>query len=116
MIALAFAAALLATPYERAPLTHGDFVWLERPAAEDLSFSPPTTAQADEVFVLLLCEVGPDGRLARCRVETTTGRDNGEVAASLRVANKFRMASRTKAGEPTAGRKVRVPMRWMPPE
>ncbi len=115
MIAVALALVLLAGPAERPPLEAGDIDWLEWPTGNDMSFTPYTTARPGEVLVVLECRVGEEGRLDQCRVAETTGRDSGEVQATLRVASRFRMTLRTKSGESTAGRKVRVPVRWKPP-
>ena len=117
MIAAVLTLALLAAPYERAPLGAGDLDWLELPTAEDFGrFYPDTTARPDNVLVVLECVVARGGRPDLCRVIEVTGRDNGEVAATLRLASKFRLTQRTKSGESTTGRKVRIPVRWMLPE
>ena len=117
MIAAVLALALLAAPYERAPLGAGDVDWLDLPTAEDMErFYPNTTARPDNVLVVLECVIARGGRPDSCRVVEVTGRDNGEVTATLRLASKFRMTPRTKSGESTTGRKVRIPVRWMPPE
>jgi hypothetical protein len=117
LIAAVLALALLAAPYERVPLGVGDVDWLERPTAEDFGrFDPHTTAWPDNVLVVLECVIARGGRLDPCRVIEVAGRDNGEVAATLRLASKFRLTQRTKSGESTMGRKVRIPIRWMPPE
>ena len=117
MIAGILLAGLLqAASYERAPIVAPDFDWLERPTAKDAGrFYPKTTARRVDRLVVIECLVGRDGRLQQCRVFQAPATDDGEIAATLRMASKFRMSSRSKSGEPTAGRKVRIPFRWNAP-
>lgn len=118
MIAGVLLAALLqAASYERPPLISGDFEWLERPAAEDIGrFHPNTTARPVERLVVVECRVGRDGWLQQCHVFQAPPTDNGETAATLRIASMFRMAPRSRSGESTVGRRVRIPVRWALPE
>ena len=117
IVGILLAALLQAAPYERAPLSAGDFIWLEQPTAKDIGrFYPNTTARAVERMVVIECGVGRSGRLDRCMVFKAPPTDNGETAATLRMASFFRMSARTKSGESTTGRKVHIPVLWKLPE
>ena len=122
MIALAVVVLLAAetpaaaTPYERAVLEYADFSWVETPRSEDFErFYPETTGRKLETLIVLRCTVANAGRLERCVVEQAPDRDYGFAKATLRLANKFRIDHRTRSGESTRGRVVRVPVRWMVP-
>lgn len=118
MIAGVLLAALLqAGSYERAPLASTDFVWVERPTSADIGkFYPNSTARPVERLVVIECLVGREGWLQRCRVYQAPPTDNGEITASLGIAGRFRVSPRTKSGESTAGRKVRIPILWKLPD
>lgn len=87
--------------------------WAERPAAADFARYYPAEARAQGVSgqAMLDCIVAADGRLS-CTVvsEEPSGRHFGEAA--LRVSRHFRMAPETRDGRPTAGGRVRIPIRF----
>ncbi|WP_395647560.1 energy transducer TonB [Terricaulis sp.] len=87
--------------------------WVERPDAGDFARNYPQRALDENVDgrAILDCLVAPDGRLA-CMVVTEEPEGYGFGEASLRVARSFRMAPLTRDGAPTAGGRVRVPIRW----
>src|SRR5262245_6400469 len=87
--------------------------WVERPGAQDFARLYPLGAIHDGVEgrVNLDCTVRPDHRLD-CTIasEEPVGRGFGQ--ATLRLAEKFRMADQTRQGQDTVGGRVRVPIRW----
>lgn len=87
--------------------------WVERPDARDFARNYPQRALDENVSgrALLECLVVADGRLA-CTVVSEEPEGYGFGEASLRVARSFRMAPETRDGVPTAGGRVRVPIRW----
>lgn len=115
MIALLFALVLATTELpapEPAPFVTQP-VWLKRPNGEDLARYRPEDARVSGRAVIE-CEVSGRGLLQYCRVlEETPGEQYGKAA--LAIAAKFRMGPQDKAGSPTVGRKVRIPLAWSLP-
>jgi protein TonB len=58
------------------------------------------------------CAVAGDGRLYDCNVIAENPPGHGFGAATLSLASKFRMRPTTQSGEPVAGRRVGIPIRW----
>ena len=87
--------------------------WVERPDAQDFARNYPRRAMDESVSgrALLDCLVASDGLLT-CAVVSETPEGYGFGEAALRVARSFRMAPQTRDGVPTAGGRVRVPIRW----
>jgi protein TonB len=104
------------TAAEPAPGTNGLLQhpdWLRPADSGQLRFYPPKALEAGiQGRAVIECVVTGDGGLAQCVVieETPAGYGFGE--ATIRVAAQFRMKPVSYDGEQTAGRRVRVPLRW----
>lgn len=87
--------------------------WLELPDAIDFSRRYPPEARRAGVNgrAVLDCLVATNGRIA-CTVvsEEPTGHGFGEAA--LLISRNFRMAPSTRDGRPTAGGRIRLPIRF----
>ena len=108
MIAAVLALALLAAPYERAPLGAGDVDWLEWPSAEQISSL--IAHHMPDGAITLTCTVLANGRLAECVVYRVEPDDRRLVDTAMKIARLFRMKAATESGEATAGRRVRLPL------
>ncbi len=93
--------------------------WAALPSGEDFASSYPAAAakaNVGQARVVMSCQVGPEGRLAACAVqsETPAGLGFGEAAKVLSKA--FQVRTWTAEGLPTIGGSVRVPIRYNLPE
>lgn len=110
MIALFFAMTLAATGAPESTSFVTQPVWLKLPNGEDMARYRPAAARVSGRAVIE-CKVSGRGLLEFCRVlEETPGEQYGKAA--LAIAAKFRMGPQDKAGSPTVGRKVRIPLAW----
>jgi protein TonB len=89
--------------------------WRRRPSGDDMARAYPDHAFGKQVrgSVALLCEVGPDGKLAACAVsqEDPTGFGFGD--ATLKISKAYQIEPQLADGSQAAGRKVVVRVRWM---
>lgn len=106
-----------ATPAIRQP------TWIQMPTATELArFYPPEAVKRNfEGTSSLVCAVEKDGRLSGCVAEgvATFGvpadiREDFRKA-TLELAGFFRMQPKTVGGEPVAGGRVVIPIRWSLP-
>jgi TonB family protein len=87
--------------------------WAQLPAAADFQASFPKTANGvNEVRVALVCSVGDDGALSGCTIDREEPAGQGYGQGALALAPKFRVGPWSQDGMPTAGAKVRVPIRY----
>lgn len=87
--------------------------WTALPAAADFQASFPKTANGvNEVRVAMVCSVGEGGALAGCVVDREEPAGQGYGQGALALAPKFRVGPWSQDGLPTAGAKVRVPIRY----
>ena len=87
--------------------------WTALPAAADFQASFPQTANGvNEVRVALVCQAAPDGALAGCAVDREEPAGQGYGQGALALAPKFKVGPWSQDGLPTAGAKVRVPIRY----
>lgn len=113
---LALMAVAEAPPFEAPeapPVTEP--AWVHLPTGEDMARALPLRAKSGGRAVIE-CRVAAGGQLQRCRIvdETPPGQDFGRAA--LRISTKFRMKPQDRAGQPTAGRLIRLPIAWnLPP-
>jgi TonB family protein len=114
-------AAVETAPAEPAPkpapsggLRISDPVWLQRPTDDQLAAAYPDQAEhlGLDGEATLDCTVRADGRLTGCVVLNETPAKRGFARAALKLSSHMRVARLTKAGAPTAGRLLRVPIRW----
>ena len=91
-----------------------DPVWVLRPSQQDVSDLYPLLAAEENRtgMAVIDCVVTASGRLSACRVAAERPARYGFGAATLKLASRFRMRTTTRSGEPIAGRRVRVPVRW----
>lgn len=89
--------------------------WLRRPSAEDLDAFVPDEARAQLVsgVASMQCDVAANGRLENCFVHSEAPEGWGYGRAVLHAAKLFRMRPRTVDGQPVAGAKVRIPIRFL---
>lgn len=88
--------------------------WVRTPTVEELISAFPVAAieKGASGEALIECQVRPGGALDGCFVLTERGGDYGFGAATVQLAQYFRMAPRSQSGEPTEGAMVRLPMVW----
>lgn len=88
--------------------------WLELPTAQDFDrYYPPAALGAGiDARVILDCFIGQDGRLS-CTLISEDPVGHGFDIASLQAARAFRAAPENQDGLPTAGRRLRLPLRWL---
>jgi TonB family protein len=86
--------------------------WIERPDAQDFARYYPADALMRGVSgrVVLECLIADDGRL-QCAIAEEEPADANFALAALGIARSFRMAPRVD-GQPSAGKRVRVPIRF----
>jgi TonB family protein len=117
----ALAMALLlqaAPPPQRPPPSTSDMPgWSKSPGPEDMTRAYPQEAGRVNLAgsATLECTVGAEGELQDCVASGETPAGAGFGEASLAVASKFRMPTKSPSGAQTAGRTVRFPIQWMKP-
>lgn len=89
-------------------------VWLARADGSDFARLYPVRAKQDRVSgrATLDCLVGVDGALS-CTVLSEEPPGYGFGEATLQIAREFRLAVQTREAVPTAGGRVRLPIRWV---
>ena len=89
-------------------------VWLKKPSGPDVASHYPQKALSAGLSggAVVECKVTPKGRLQFCTLisETPEGYDFGK--AVLKLAYFFQMAEVDGDGAPTAGRLVRLPLKY----
>lgn len=100
---------------EAPPIAQPD--WVQRPTAQDVAHHYPPAAAAERLAgaAVIACEVSAQGRLTACSVvrEDPVGAGFGEAA--LKMSAQFEMKPMSRDGQPVAGGRVRIPMRFMVP-
>ncbi len=111
IVAVAQPAPSLASPPNDPNLVTAP-VWLRRPSGNDLARVYPPRAAEEGIGgrATLICGVDGDGRLEACKIESESPVGYGFGEAILKLAPLFRMGPLDRAGGPTAGKTVRVPM------
>lgn len=93
--------------------------WRSLPSGSDFAKVYPAAAVAAGVQgarVAMLCEVGAEGRLTDCSVESEDPKGLGFDQAALALATAFQVKTWTAEGLPTVGGKIRLPIRYQPPQ
>ena len=92
--------------------------WTRAPLADEIIryYPPAALAAGIEGQTVIECLVDDDGHLHTCAVVEESPPGHGFGDASLRLATNFRMAPTTRDGVPTAGGRVRVPIRFNLPD
>lgn len=88
-------------------------IWLTRPSSDDFAKVFPREARKKKVTTgraTLGCLIAPTGNLIDCEILTEDPAGHGFGEAILKLAPLFRMGPVDRANQPTAGKKVRVPM------
>lgn len=115
--AVAAAADAPAEPYvlasAPAPAIVEDPDWVRTPTVEELIAVYPVAAIQNGASgeAVVECHVAK-GALSDCFVLTERGGDYGFGAATVQLAQHFRMAPTSLSGQPTEGGTVRLPMVW----
>jgi len=121
LIAAAVVASPDVTPTEpvslaAAPVSNliADPEWVRTPSVEELISTFPVAAIQSGASgeAVVECHVARGGALDGCYVITERGGDYGFGAATVQLAQFFRMAPTSQSGEPTEGAMVRLPMVW----
>ncbi len=87
--------------------------WVSLPTAADLNATFPKTENGvNQVRVVLGCTVEPGGSLGGCAVADETPPGQGYGAGALALASKFRLEPWSADGAPTAGAKIKLPIRY----
>jgi protein TonB len=90
--------------------------WLRGISSEDVLSAYPPQAQAANVLSGLgtvECRVGGDGALLDCAVISEVPADLGFGDAARKVASILKVNLWSRAGEPTAGATLRLPLRFI---
>ncbi len=93
--------------------------WRAMPSGADFAKVYPAAAVKAGVQgarVAMLCEVGAEGWLTNCSVETEDPQGLGFDQAALALAGSFQVKTWTPEGLPTIGGKIRLPIRYQAPE
>lgn len=103
-------------PRRASVITNPD--WAAQPSGDEVSRFYPEHAMRNRIGgeAIIACSITVDGDLTSCEVESETppGEDFG--AAAIRMSPYFKMKPKTLNGTPVAGGRVRVPIRFEPPE
>lgn len=96
------------------PSTVTGIRWVEQPTAQDFARLYPRRAlnQGISGYVTINCVVN-DSYGLNCDVAAETPPEMGFGAATLQIAEKFRVAPLTDGGEPTIGQRIRRTIRWV---
>lgn len=90
-----------------------DWTWVRRPTGMDvLEVFPPRAVRARKFSgkVVMTCAVMKTGDLENCSILQEIPENSGFGAASLKLAKKFRLATKTNDGRPTEGGRVAIPI------
>jgi hypothetical protein len=104
----------LETAADATPLI-GKPQWSGTPTAEDFTAAFPKAATAAGVLkarAVLNCIVTPSGGVTSCSIASEDPPGFGFGAATLSLADKFRLTNWTSEGLPTAGGRVTIPIRY----
>ena len=121
LIAVALVASPQAAPAEPVllaaatpPSVVADPEWVRTPTVEELISAFPVAAieKGASGEALIECHIATGGALDGCYVLTERGGDYGFGAATVQLAQYFRMAPVSQSGQPTEGAMVRLPMVW----
>lgn len=88
--------------------------WIRTPTMDELVAVFPVAAIQNNASgeALIECRIEAQGQLDNCYVLTERGGDYGFGAATVQLAQHFRMAPQSLSGQPTPGALVRLPMVW----
>lgn len=91
--------------------------WFLRPRSEDFARVYPKSAMQRDILgrAVLRCTVANAGNLTNCQIESQLPKDEGFGTAALRLSTLFRMRPLSLDGQPTTGRMVRIPIRFVLP-
>lgn len=93
--------------------------WRAMPSGAEFAKVYPVAAVQAGVHsarVVMLCEVGAEGRLTGCSVETEDPKGLGFDQAALALAGSFQLKTWTPEGLPAIGGKIRLPIRYQAPQ
>lgn len=99
--------------------------WLRKPDVRDIARLYPAGAAAANIAAdtMISCRIANDGRLTACGLDHVSvvgdnlpqpGADPDFAGATLELSKLFQLAATDRDGHPTAGRMIRIPIRWAP--
>lgn len=95
--------ALIATPH-----------WLHVPTGDDLAANYPATAARQGIsgIAMMRCTVTAAGLMSACELINEEPQGQGFGAATLRLAQLFKMAPKAVDGRSVEGATIIIPVRW----
>ncbi len=97
----------------------GKASWAKLPSGGDVVAGYPVAAAKAGVRnarVLMHCDIGPQGRLTGCTVQSEDPAGHGFAASALAMSPLFQVKPWSEEGLPMVGGKIRVPVRFQLPE
>ena len=93
------------------PLPPDDVVWERRPTSAEIDAVIPNTRYAWNVSFVIHCTIAPTGDLAACFVPE--GPDGVPApTGAVKLARYFKAGPVSRSGLSTAGRPIRIPMKF----
>ncbi|MES2722681.1 MAG: energy transducer TonB [Pseudomonadota bacterium] len=112
-----FLEVLAAASVSAAPLALSDALWKVRPTGDDLMLAYPEAPRLQRVAgrAEIECAISVKGALEACQVISETPAGLGFGDAALNLSRKIVLHPQDRTGANTAGRAIRVPVRWVAP-
>ena len=92
--------------------------WVAKPTGADFADAYPADALKANLngAATLACAVSLEGRLTDCKVVDEAPAQAGFGAAALKLSERFQLKPMTRDGQPVAGGKIRIPIRFALPQ
>ncbi|WP_091740636.1 energy transducer TonB [Phenylobacterium immobile] len=105
-------------PIPRPPPVIASPDWLRRPTGAEIARYYPDRAARRDISgrAVIACRVTREGGLDGCTVDAEAPAGEGFGAAALKMSRHFKMRPMTSDGEPVAGGRIRIPIRFALPD